>query len=236
MKIVYVPMIVVLFILTGCTAVSSGNEKQEEKITLKTSTYVTEDMKNTAIKTGSVVCGIAYTPKVLNEYATDIALVTIQSLEKADMDFFEYVPGTYGSFVVVDTIVGNIEKGQEYRYVKPGGYVTESEFEKYDDPEAIAKRNRLRENRIEKTNTEQYYNVLLDGDIEIEAGKTYLAYFTYHENKDIYEIIGLGNGLREIREDSSEIKIKDNGTGSFESLAEHIETSIKPYQNKSLTK
>ena len=96
------------------------------------------------------------------------------------------------------------------------------------------KRKQLRENSKEKINAEQYYNVLLDGDIEIEAGKTYLAYFTYHENKDIYEIIGLGNGLREVEEDVSNgniIKIKDNSKGSFESLEEHIENSIKPYQN-----
>ncbi len=236
MKIAYVAMIAVLSILTGCTAVSSGSEKQEEKISLKTSTYVTDNMKKTAIKSGSAVCGKEYTPEVLNEYATDIALVTIQSIEKADMDFFEFVPGTYGRFITTNIILGNIEKGKEYRYVKPGGYVTESEFEKYDDPEAIAKRNRLRENREETNDHEQYYNILLDGDIELEAGKTYLAYFTYHENKDIYEIIGLGNGLREVRKDSSEIKIKDNVTGSFESLAEHIETSIKPYQNNSLIK
>lgn len=234
MKITHVFMIGALLVLTGCTATSSNSQKQEERILLKTSTYVTDEMKNNAINPSLIICGIAYTPEVLNEYATDIALVTIKSLDKADMDFFAFVPGTYGNFVVEDTIVGNMENGKEYQYVKPGGYVTEKEFEKNDDPEAIAKRNRLRENSKEKLNTEQYYNVQLDGDIEIEAGKTYLAYFTYHEDKDIYEIIGLGNGLREVEEDVSNgniIKIKDNETGSFESLEEHIENSIKPYQN-----
>ena len=234
MKITHLFMIGTLLVLTGCTATSSSTEKQEEKISLKTSTYVTDEMKNNAINPSLIICGIEYKPEVLNEYATDIALVTIKSLDKADMDFFAFVPGTYGNFVVEDTIVGNIEKGKEYQYVKPGGYVTEEEFEKNDDPEAIAKRKQLRKNSKEKINAEQYYNVLLDGDIEIEAGKTYLAYFTYHENKDIYEIIGLGNGLREVEEDVSNgniIKIKDNSTGSFESLEEHIENSIKPYQN-----
>lgn len=234
MKITHLFMIGTLLVLTGCTATSSITEKQEEKISLKTSTYVTDEMKNNAINPSLIICGIEYKPEVLNEYATDIALVTIKSLDKSDMDFFVFVPGTYGNFVVEDTIVGNIEKGKEYQYVKPGGYVTEEEFEKNDDPEAIVKRKQLRENSKEKINAEQYYNVLLDGDIEIEAGKTYLAYFTYHENKDIYEIIGLGNGLREVEEDVSNgniIKIKDNSKGSFESLEEHIENSIKPYQN-----
>ncbi len=238
MKVKCFFIVALLLVVSGCTTTTSNSKEKVEKTALKTSTYVTDSMKKNAIQSNLVASGVEYTPKILNDNATDIALVTIKSIDKADMDFFEFVPGTYGKLVVVDNIAGNIKKDQEYQFVKPGGYVTEEEFEKNDDSEAILKRKKLRENNKEKSKVEQYYNIQLEGDIEIESGKTYLAYFTYNKNKDVYEIIGLGNGLREVKENSSPrkqnidtIEVKNNSTGSYESLKEYIEKSITPYRN-----
>lgn len=238
MKIKYLLMLVVLLVMSGCASTTSNHKEKEGEIALKTSTYVTDSMKKGAIQSNLVASGVEYTPKILNEHATDVALVTIKSIDKADMNFFEFVPGTYGKLVVVDHIAGGMKNDQEYQFVKPGGYVTVEEFEKHGDPEAISKREQLRENSNEKAKDEQYYNIQLDGDIEIEPGKTYLAYFTYNKNKDVYEIIGLGNGLREVKEIGSQrnlsietVEVKNNATGSYESLKEHIEKSITPYRN-----
>lgn len=50
--------------------------------------------------------------------------------------------------------------------------------------------------RKEKEN--RYYYVAFESDIEIEAGKTYLALMKYHRDKDLYAFLDNGEGLREI--------------------------------------
>ena len=47
--------------------------------------------------------------------------------------------------------------------------------------------------------SEEYANLRVNKDINIEEGKTYLAYLTYNEKNKGYEIIGLEIGLREVQ-------------------------------------
>ena len=72
----------------------------------------------------------------------------------------------------------------------------------------------------------------------IEEGKVYLAYLKYHEKYDSYEIIGLGNGFRELNINKAKtitneqislnnMTIKNNNTGEFESLTNYINNYIK---------
>lgn len=229
----YVLILCCSLLFMGCS-----NSKTNDAM-IKTSSYVTDQIKQKSISSEIIATTIEYTPEVMYDYASDIALVTILSLDSCDMDFFEFVPSTYGKLIVQSSIKGNLTNKEEIQYVKPGGYISAEEYEKYDNEEAINKREQL---RGDKSNNDTYYHVLLDDDIQIEEGKTYLAYFTYHKDKNVYEIIGLGNGLREtnITKDVGlskasdisidNVQIKNNHDGQYESLQDYIKTAINPYQ------
>ena len=83
-----------------------------------------------------------------------------------------------------------------------------------------------------------YVNVHFENDPIIEEGKVYLAYLKYQEKYDSYEILGLGNGFRELNINKAKtvtnepillnkFKIKNNNTGEFESLTDYINNYIK---------
>ena len=195
-------------------------------------TYVTDEMKKDSkyIDENKATAQISkvYTPKDLLELCDCIALITVESIEGASREYSSSTM-TYGKVIVNNVILGDIKLGDEIEYLKPGGYITVAEYDKYEDGAEITE---------EQTGEEtQYYNALLNGDIEIEVGKTYLAYLRYDNNEDKYEIIGLGNGLREINipkenvvtskeYDLDELKILNNTTNEWESLKEYIENNI----------
>lgn len=223
MKKTTIVLTVASLLLVGC---SSASMKQEE---LPPSSYITKEIKENTINSEVFATGIEYTPEVFKENATDIALIEVKSLDRADMQFFEFIPSTYGKFIVNESIYGSLESGKEYEYVKPGGTVSESEYDVASDPQALEKRERLRKERKDQ-NEPIYYNIQMNGDIEIEPGKTYLAYLTYNENKDIYEIIGFGEGLKEIKGISRDaLKVKNNKNGEFEALDDYKKRCIDPY-------
>lgn len=195
-------------------------------------TYVTDEMKKDSkyIDENKATAQIskAYTPKDLLELCDCVALITVESIEGASREYSSSTM-TYGKVIVNNVILGDIKLGDEIEYLKPGGYITVAEYDKYEDGAEVTE-----EQTGEKT---QYYNTLLNGDIEIEVGKTYLAYLHYDNNEDKYEIIGLGNGLREINipkenvvtskeYDLDELKILNNTTKEWESLKEYIENNI----------
>ena len=195
-------------------------------------TYVTDEMKKDSkyIDENKATAQISkvYTPKDLLELCDCIALITVESIEGASREYSSSTM-TYGKVIVNNVILGDIKLGDEIEYLKPGGYITVAEYDKYEDGAEITE---------EQTGEEtQYYNALLNGDIEREVGKTYLAYLRYDNNEDKYEIIGLGNGLREINipkenvvtskeYDLDELKILNNTTNEWESLKEYIENNI----------
>ena len=195
-------------------------------------TYVTDEMKKDSKyideNRSTVQIAKAYTPEDLLELCDCVALITVESIEGASREYSSSTM-TYGKVIVNNVILGDIKLGDEIEYLKPGGYITVAEYDKYEDGAEITE---------EQTGEEtQYYNALLNGDIEIEVGKTYLAYLRYDNNEDKYEIIGLGNGLREINipkenvvtskeYDLDELKILNNTTNEWESLKEYIENNI----------
>ena len=195
-------------------------------------TYVTDEMKKDSKyideNRSTVQIAKAYTPEDLLELCDCVALITVESIEGASREYSSSTM-TYGKVIVNNVILGDIKLGDEIEYLKPGGYITVAEYDKYEDGAEVTE---------EQTGEEtQYYNTLLNGDIEIEVGKTYLAYLRYDNNEDKYEIIGLGNGLREINipkenvvtskeYDLDELKILNNTTNEWESLKEYIENNI----------
>lgn len=119
---------------------------------------------------------------------------------------------------------------QSINYVREGGTLSYNEWIKGDcDP---AKLQALREKAsLDSENTDTLYvKHKPEGDIELEAGKIYLAYMFRNPDFNVeneYVIHGYQYGLRELRQNInltddisglSDLKVKNNMTGEWEDL------------------
>lgn len=201
--------------------------------------YVTDEVRaNTQVCSTELCLVEPLTPEKIGKDADAIVLATILSLDNADPNG-SIVGMTNGKLLVNTTLSGDIAQGQVVSYSKPGGIMKMSDWEETQPDAANLKRQYLREQNgvnVDLDNT--YINMLISGDIEVEAGKDYLVYLKFIDDNK-YEIIGLGNGLRELNVeksakkakakslDTTSLKIKNNETGEFESLQDYINTYIK---------
>jgi hypothetical protein len=214
----------------------------EEENSYKTYSYITDEMKLNAQDSKPVALfRHEYTPEYMLELSDTVALVTIVTIDGASTEYNNMFGMTYGSLLVENRIAGdNIEK-DIIEYIKPGGILTMANWEQTQPQAANEKREYLQQQsgiEIDKDNT--YINIMLGNDIELETGKTYLAYLNYNETFGKYEIVGLGNGLREvnverqinmvkkrnIENNINDLKIKNNTTGEWESLDSYIKNNI----------
>ena len=203
------------------------------------STYVTNEIKEIATDSASVVCfKEPFTIESLKKLCTDIAIIRVISLDYMDMNV-SMLGMTFGKALINNSIYGTLKEGDVITYMKPGGYV---DMETYNNaqPEA-ARENRLmvrKMNGITTPLSEEYMNMRVNKDIDIEEGKTYLAYLTYNEKNKAYEIIGLEIGLREVQIpqeseyvsvtnlDFEKTNILNNETQEYENLKEYIDNNI----------
>ena len=203
------------------------------------STYVTNEIKEIATDSASVVCfKEPFTIESLKKLCTDIAIIRVISLDYMDMNV-SMLGMTFGKALINNSIYGTLKEGDVITYMKPGGYV---DMETYNNaqPEA-ARENRLmvrKMNGITTPLSEEYMNMRVNKDIDIEEGKTYLAYLTYNEKNKGYEIIGLEIGLREVQIpqeaeyvsvinlDFEKTNILNNETQEYENLKEYIDNNI----------
>lgn len=218
-----------------------GEVKEDSNIeeqTYEVTSYITDDVKDSTYDCVTELCLVEeFTPNKLGDDADCIALATVISLDGADPDG-SLIGMTDGKMLIDTVLKGNLQQGQVIEYTKPGGVMKMSDWEESQPDAANLKREYLRsKNNVDIDLDNTYINVLISGDIEIESGKSYLVYLK--ENTDgQYEVIGLGNGLRELNIqqnksrvavqnlDISSLKIKNNETGEFESLQEYIDTYI----------
>lgn len=218
---------------------SDITEQNEDIERYKISTYVTDEMREKATIGGGILeLRFEFTPEKLKELCTDIAIVRTISHDYIDpkAGFLEM---TFGTMLINNNIYGNLNEGDVVKYIKAGGYI-DMETWNNAQPEA-AKESRIRTRKIMGITTplnEEYINVLYSEDIELELGKTYLAYLAYNEKLDAYEIIGFNRGLREldmpqeseyvskIDIDLNNARILNNITNEYESLKEYIDNNI----------
>ena len=211
----------------------------EETPKYEISTYVTNEIKEIATDSASVVCfKEPFTIESLKKLCTDIAIIRVISLDYMNMDVSMFGM-TFGKALINNSIYGTLKEGDVITYMKPGGYV---DMETYNNaqPEA-ARENRLmvrKMNGITTPLSEEYMNMRVNKDIDIEEGKTYLAYLTYNEKNKAYEIIGLEIGLREVQIpqedeyvsvtnlDFEKTNILNNQTQEYENLKEYIDNNI----------
>lgn len=183
------------------------------------------------IETSGEILGNISNPSYVDSISTDIALITILSIDGGD-NFGEQTneycyPYTYGKFKVEKVYKGNIEDEKEYEYIRAGGIIDYNSYY-----------NSLSENEKDKNNfltngvKPAYIKMKFEGDIDIEPGKTYLAYLSNPESgiglfakKDAYMINSFEGGLREAlnyssvqERDSQDIEILNNFTGEYENI------------------
>lgn len=239
-------VIAIFVLLLCCVGIFSFGYREsttDEGQAYEIKSYITEQMKADAYVSTADLCLLEeFTPQKIGKDADSIALATVLTLDNADPEA-SMVGMTNGTMLINQVLSGDLSKGQVINYSKPGGMMKMSEWEENQPDAANQKRQYLRE----QTNSESdlnktYINVKISGDIEIEAGKSYLVYLK--NNNGSYEIIGLGNGLRELDVsqqtsratvqtfDTNSLKIKNNETGEFESLENYINTYISTGQEK----
>lgn len=214
-----------------------SNLKEENK-EYNTYSYITDDILKKSKNVGIMVeLNQEYTPEYMLKKSDIVALVTIVSIDGASMDYSVF-GRTFGKMLVNNVFWGDISEGSLVEYLKPGGTVTIEEYDKYDIPEAVKKRDYLYQQSgtaIDKENS--YLTIKIEDDIIIEQGKTYLAYLKYKEKYNKYEIVGLQNGLREVNIEQksrvmsqdynvNKLKIKNNNTREWEALDNYIQENV----------
>lgn len=239
-------LIFLAVVLVGCSYHEDKiRSKQEDKLVLSTSTYITEEMKDEVMESRlqpSFAAGFD-NMDLLYENCSDIVLAGVVSLDGADTiypDGTKSVFGyTYGKFVVYDVLKGDLSVGNIYDYTRNGGIITQAQFDATRPAASLEKAERLREeNGFDEDLTTQYINTVVDGDINIEAGKTYLIYLKADES-NTFDIKGFMYGLREVslpmscelplsisEDEMSDLMILDNVTGEFESYEVYLNNYI----------
>lgn len=224
-------IISILFILL------SGYSMKDEKAPIKpavkeypTSTFISDEIRKNSELNELIRCTLSRDEKDLKKAATDIAIINVISIDYSDMNLFDAAPITYGKFLVDQTIHGTIKEDSIYTYAKEGGFIPINEYEQIRKAdfynETTKEYRKKRENRD--------YNATFEPDIEIEAGKSYLALMKYYKGKDLYAFLDMGDGLREIdlpaqkkvkheTYDLNKLNVRNNITGAMESLKTVIE-------------
>lgn len=171
---------------------------------------------------------------VLASVSEHIALIRIDSIDgtsNLNNQTGEYVskPYLYGKATVLKELKGRFGT-QGINFVREGGTLSYNEWIKGDcDP---AKLQALREKAsLDSENTDTLYvKHKPEGDIELEAGKIYLAYMFRNPDFNVeneYVIHGYQYGLRELRQNInltddisglSDLKVKNNMTGEWEDM------------------
>lgn len=236
--------ILLIMLLSGCMTQEKNQEALTEVPTLETSSYLSDERKENAIKLtfqASFVKGFD-DMKLQVENCSDIVLAAVVSLDGADTiypDGSKSIHGyTYGDFVVYDVLKGNLSMGEVVQYARNGGVITQAQYDKLRPASSLEKAKALREqNGFDEDLSELFIDTLIEGDVPIEAGKTYLMILQYDEANDLYRVIDYMYGLREVslpqREtiplelseaDLSGLQILNNVTGEFESYDEYLET------------
>ena len=212
-------LVLAFIFLWGCT---SENVSEEELIYHDAYADIDDD-EILVIEYSPEMAGDITDPEYLKEKSSDIALITITSIdggskynESTNTNDFAY---TYGKLEVLEVYKGDIKANDELNYVRTGGII---DFDTYY--------NSLDEEEKDKTLLETqkaYVYEKFYGDIDIEVGKTYLAYLNSpdkgeYPKEDAYFISNFQGGLREV-DDSNGIHVLNNITSKWEAIEEIIQ-------------
>lgn len=242
--------LIFILLVSGTTILSkTSNNSELTSANLKNTTdknvnpnslIATTDNKDIVLKlTSELDYAINTTDKkVRNENSDFIIIGTVQSVDGST----NYNPATkkyteiqtIGKIKVEKVMKGNI-KDNIIPFIRLGGVISFSEYEKglTESQKSKVELTRTLTNEEKKI---KYVSSTINGNINIEQGKTYLIYAKYNSGYDKYGIVFMQNGLREIdkntlaksesktliKEEMATLKVKNNETGKFEIIKEVI--------------
>lgn len=128
---------------------------------------------------------------------------------------------TYGTVKVDKVIKGNIENNKIIPFIRSGGIISVSEYEKGLNDAQKEKINILKTMSNEEKK-QKYVSYKAVNDIDIEKGKTYLMYLEYDEDQEKYGILYYEYGLMEADTNTINndvIKVKDNVKQEWENFS-----------------
>lgn len=245
-KRIIISLILIVFSIASIIAIKDNykfdkkrhsNIEEENIINYETSSYISEDMKNNAIDGGALLeLAIDYTPEYMLELSDAVVIASIISIDGANTKLDQAVGSTYGMLVVNNVLSGNVNQGDKLPFFKSGGIMTLEEWEKYQPENEREKREELRKDAGVDA-SKVYLNMHYEYDPNVVEGKVYLCYLKYSNNLQKYEVLGIGEGFRELNIEKSpsvnaktysvsSYKILNNITGKYESLNDYIEKNI----------
>lgn len=218
-------IIFALFCLIGC---SNGEQTIENKGYYDAYSLI-DSNEIISFTSFAELDGDVSNPKYVENLSTDIALITITSIEGGSNYGYqtnEYCyPYTYGKFEAIKVYKGDLKTNEELNYIRAGGIIDSQSYYL-----SLSQAEKEKYNSLTNNNIPKYMQFKFDGDIDVEVGKTYLAYLCNQKSgegvfamKDSYMIISFEGGLREADiisvangDDLSEVKVLNNFTGEWE--------------------
>ena len=234
-------ILVALTLMVGCSGATSAQVENENAVTYTASTYITDEMYEQT--KGKIYVNADIEGKTLSQWANDNAeyavLATVISNDSAvtslPSGMKDELGFTLGKILVQETYKGKNLDNQVLNTIKLGGIITQKQVDDVSDPEALSKREYLRNNNGGANPEETYINTTIEQDIMLEEGKTYFMLLHYVEEEQRYQIVGFNVGTREAqipkprsikKENFDNVRVKNNETGKFESI-ENILEQIK---------
>ena len=222
------------FVLASCSSTATGTVESPDSSLSVSSVPVFSDNrpkgKTQGVTSAADIADDPSDPEVMAPRATDIALVYINSIDGCDNQdetTGEYVyPYTYGKLTVLQVFKGPLTDGSQISFSRMGGTVTVDAY-------AAGMYENEREKFLAHINPDlEYITQRFEDDIDIEVGKTYLAYMFNPEEGNVpreneYALFGWQGGIREAadspsvlsEESTSEIRVLNNYTGEWETLS-----------------
>lgn len=248
MKRIYSMVLLILcllIVLSGCgkkDAKVTDNQENNSSVSYRDKLSIGEkNLKHVKIDADNAI-DISDVP-ALRDFVTHIFIAKVESIDGCSTTVgngrFSPIPAEYGKMRVLRSIKGSIDS-DSINFYRAGGVISIAEYEKDAPAEMVANEEKHRKasgnENIDKN--ANFYEWKEEGDIDIEAGKTYIFFAMYNEETGYYNILGAQYGSREISSgeandkddkismnalDKDELKLKNNDSGKYESLKEFID-------------
>ena len=248
MKRIYSMVLLILcllIVLSGCgkkDAKVTDNQENNSSVSYRDKLSIGEkNLKHVKIDADNAI-DISDVP-ALRDFVTHVFIAKVESIDGCSTTVgngrFSPIPAEYGKMRVLRSIKGSIDS-DSINFYRAGGVISIAEYEKDAPAEMVANEEKHRKasgnENIDKN--ANFYEWKEDGDIDIEAGKTYIFFAMYNEETGYYNILGAQYGSREISSgeandkddkismnalDKDELKLKNNDSGKYESLKEFID-------------
>ena len=238
-------LLCLLIVLSGCgkkDAKVTDNQENNSSVSYRDKLSIGEkNLKHVKIDADNAI-DISDVP-ALRDFVTHVFIAKVESIDGCSTTVgngrFSPIPAEYGKMRVLRSIKGSIDS-DSINFYRAGGVISIAEYEKDAPAEMVANEEKHRKasgnENIDKN--ANFYEWKEEGDIDIEAGKTYIFFAMYNEETGYYNILGAQYGSREISSgeandkddkismnalDKDELKLKNNDSGKYESLKEFID-------------